>query len=117
MGTIKFKTDKERRAFLDGYRRWQILCRIPDLDVLIYAAHLSNGAVIYATEYKFLNYENVLRYEVVYSLVLPDDDESFGTSKFYRYYSPRGYGITTIMRYLKINKDCEVMPNDLLFKK
>ncbi len=102
-----FKTMKERRNFIDNYRKWGISHTLPELALAVYKTELNTGAIIYATEYMYKSYQGKNEYNVIYSLVMPESD-IFLNSRSYLYFTPTGCGITTLMTYLKMHPEAEV---------
>lgn len=105
-----FKTIKERRNFIDNYREWQIAYTLPELSLTIYKAELNTGAIIYAMEYMYMDYQGKQKHNVIYDLVMPKSD-IFPNSSCYMFFKPSGCGITTLMEYLKIHPEAEVENN------
>ena len=104
----KFKTMRERRSFLDDYKDWKCFHTVPELDLKFYVSELSTGAKIIATQYPYRDYDLNFGYLVNYCLILHKND-IFPNSHFYGFYKPAGCGITTVLEYLKLHKDCEVI--------
>lgn len=102
-----FKTMKERRSFIDNYRKWKIAHALPELALTIYKAELNTGAIIYAMEYMYMEYQGNFKHNVIYDLVMPAGD-IFPNSSCYMFFKPSGCGITTLMEYLKIHPEAEV---------
>ena len=59
-----------------------------------------------ATESLYAEYGGGINEAVKYSLILSEND-GFPNCKYYRFYSPSGCGITTVMEYLKFHSDIE----------
>lgn len=110
---MMFKTQKERRSFIDNYNEWEKYESFSQLELCVYRAELTTGASIYAVEFSHEDYEGNLRRDAIYSIVMKEGD-CFPGSEFYKHFKPAGVGKTMLVHYLNCHPEAEVLHRDKL---